>query len=296
MDKTLLRQLIDLDSPLSGEIIEGFSHIASGSIHDTWQLRLASGRKIFIKSVTAKDLPMLEIEAKGLETLKTLSNSEFLEIPEPILTKKLGNSALLLLPWLDLQIGNQENLGKGLALLHQTSAKKNPGKFGWENDGYIGRGPQPKGWDKNWGDCFVKFRLRPQLKLANKWGFHNENLESILLSISNYLNSHNPIPSIVHGDLWSGNASSLKDGRGALIDPAIWWADREVDIAMTKLFGGFSNNFYDSYNEIWELSTTLDRRIDIYNFYHLLNHANLFGGSYKNNCLSTLKKIERQFN
>jgi fructosamine-3-kinase len=92
----------------------------------------------------------------------------------------------------------------------------------------------------------------------------------------------------VHGDLWGGNASVLADGRGALIDPACWWADREVDLAMTRLFGGFSACFYQSYQEEWPLDANYQDRIDVYNLYHLLNHANLFGGSYKQQCLTAI--------
>jgi fructosamine-3-kinase len=95
----------------------------------------------------------------------------------------------------------------------------------------------------------------------------------------------------VHGDLWGGNASVLADGRGALIDPACWWADREVDLAMTRLFGGFSTSFYDGYQQEWPLDANYQDRIDVYNLYHLLNHANLFGGSYEKQCLTALSAM-----
>jgi fructosamine-3-kinase len=95
----------------------------------------------------------------------------------------------------------------------------------------------------------------------------------------------------VHGDLWGGNASVFADGRGALIDPACWWADREVDLAMTRLFGGFSARFYEGYQQEWPLDANYQNRIDVYNFYHLLNHANLFGGSYKKQCLTTINAM-----
>ena len=105
------------------------------------------------------------------------------------------------------------------------------------------------------------------------------------------LDQHNPNPALVHGDLWSGNASIQSNGKAVIFDPAVWWADREVDLAMTRLFGGFSNEFYVGYESIFPIEESAKKRIDIYNLYHLLNHANIFGGSYKNQCLSSLKKL-----
>ena len=109
--------------------------------------------------------------------------------------------------------------------------------------------------------------------------------------LCSYLNDHYPSTSIVHGDLWSGNCGSTKDGLGSLYDPASYWADREVDISMTKLFGGFNSEFYKGYEEIWPLDKFSNDRKDIYNLYHLLNHANMFGGSYKENSLRILKVL-----
>ena len=107
----------------------------------------------------------------------------------------------------------------------------------------------------------------------------------------NFLEMHNPKPSLVHGDLWRGNAAIDRRGNGVIFDPAVWWADREVDISMTTLFGGFSEDFYKGYEEIWKLPSSYKERIEIYNLYHLLNHANMFGGTYEQQSLNTLKKI-----
>ncbi len=110
-----------------------------------------------------------------------------------------------------------------------------------------------------------------------------------------FLQEHNPVPSLVHGDLWSGNASTTKDGKGIIFDPAVYWADREVDLAMTKLFGGFSNEFYVAYKNTWPLNESAKRRVNIYNLYHLLNHANMFGGSYANQCFSSINQLKELF-
>ena len=115
--------------------------------------------------------------------------------------------------------------------------------------------------------------------------------EDLLVHLSSYLNFHCPKISLVHGDLWSGNCASTENGLGSLYDPSCYWADREVDISMTKLFGGFSKEFYKGYETIWPLEKSYKDRIEIYNLYHLLNHANIFGGSYKENTLKTLKDL-----
>jgi len=142
-----------------------------------------------------------------------------------------------------------------------------------------------------WGDAFVTLRLIPQLQLATNWGLDLDELEPLLAATRVWLDQHQPLPCLVHGDLWGGNASVLADGRGALIDPACWWADREVDLAMTCLFGGFSSRFYEGYQKEWPLDPNYEGRIDVYNLYHLLNHANLFGGGYQKQCLTAINAM-----
>ena len=198
---------------------------------------------------------------------------------------------MLLLPWLDFRAGNQASLGRGLALLHRASAAENPGRFGWPVDGFIGAGSQPGGWREEWGDAFVTLRLRPQLREAARWGLDLVDVEPILAALIPWLDRHQPSPSLVHGDLWSGNANVLSDGRGVLLDPATWWADREVDLAMTQLFGGFSQDFYIGYENVWPLPADASKRVEVYNLYHLINHANLFGGSYRSQSQSILNRL-----
>jgi fructosamine-3-kinase len=116
----------------------------------------------------------------------------------------------------------------------------------------------------------------------------------LLLRLAEHLNEHQPCPALVHGDLWGGNAASLSDGRGSIFDPASWWADREVDLAMTRLFGGFSEAFRSGYRDVLPDAPGADGRVEIYNLYHLLNHANLFGGSYLSQCRASLKDLARR--
>ncbi len=296
MQASVLKALIGKDGPLSGKAIKHCLPVTGGCIHQAWQLTLEDGRKIFAKTNVPRTIPMLKFEAEGLEALRTYAPQDFLIVPKPLAINQFEDAAVLLLPWLNFGSGDHFNLGRGLAMLHKSSSKKSPAKFGWGIDGFIGTGPQPGGWQDHWGQCFVKLRLIPQLKIARKWGLNVDELNKLLTTITLFLNEHDPSPSLVHGDLWSGNCGIEGDQKGILIDPAPWWADREVDIAMTMLFGSFAENFYKGYESVWPLSKTANLRLDIYNLYHLLNHANIFGGSYQNQCLSIIKQIKSTIN
>ncbi len=283
-------------SPLEGKQLQKIEPVSGGCIHQAWRLLLNDGQQIFAKTSNIELLNVLRIEAEGLRTLKNWANSLLINVPEPLIVGEFGEKAVLVLPWLELTGGDQKSLGQGLALIHQQSANNSQGEFGWKEDAFIGKGPQPGGWDRDWGKYFVQMRLKPQLKIASTWGLDIREFEPMLSKLTHFLNEHQPCPSIVHGDLWGGNASVISDGRGVLLDPATWWADREVDIAMTKLFGGFSKSFYQGYEEIWPLPRSAINRAEIYNLYHLINHANLFGGSYQNQCTSSLKRLYKSFN
>ena len=182
-----------------------------------------------------------------------------------------------------------------MARLHRSSAQSNPRRFGWDQDGFIGLGPQPGGWCESWGEAFTRLRLRPQLELARDWGLDGADWEPLLSPVMDWLNRHVPQPCLVHGDLWAGNAAVLDDGRGLLIDPATWWADREVDLAMTQLFGGFTRRFWEGYQQEWPLDDGAEQRIEVLNLYHVLNHANLFGGGYQQQSRNTLKALRRDW-
>ena len=254
----------------------------------TWRADLSDGRSLFLKLASPA---MLNVEARGLRSLKQWADPTLLLIPDPLAIVPVGELAALILPWLDAGRGDQYQLGRGLALLHRTSADVEMDRFGWDEEGFIGLGPQPAGWLSSWGDAFVTLRLTPQLQLASSWGLPLDQLEPLLAATRVWLDQRQPLSCLVHGDLWGGNASVLADERGALIDPACWWADREVDLAMTRLFGGFSARFYQGYQQEWPLDTNYQDRIDVYNLYHLLNHANLFGGSYKQQCLTAISAM-----
>ena len=294
MDNLLKKELFGINGPLFGRSIMKSESVSGGCIHDSWKLLLENGEELFLKTNSPEAFEILEFEFKCLASLREFSNTEFLVVPQPIAIKKLKSFSILLMPWLNLSGIDQSLLGKGLALLHKKSAQENrDGKFGWGSNGFIGSNSQPAGWRTNWGECFFELRLLPQLLQAKCWGLEIKSFVKKKDALIAYLNDHKPLPSLVHGDLWSGNAFVQNDGKGVILDPAAWWADREVDIAMTKMFGGYSVEFYTSYEENWPLQTSTYKRIEIYNLYHLLNHANLFGGSYKKQSIVSLERIDQ---
>jgi len=295
MDLTFPKEILNSEGPLKNQTILNISPIHGGSIHNAWRLELKTGQIFFAKTAAKEAFDMLQFESNGLTKLKENLNEDFLTVPKPIIVQKLESSSILLMDWLELSDGDESKLGKGLALLHKRSSNQHLNSFGWNENGFIGYNPQICGWRESWGECFVHLRLAPQSKMAQKWGLSLE-MNLFYSKLIKYLERHNPIPCVVHGDLWRGNAAITKNGKGIIFDPAVWWADREVDIAMTTMFGGFSNKFYESYQKTWALQSGFEERIEIYNLYHLLNHANMFGGTYQDNALSSIKKVNSLLN
>ena len=294
MNDALFRELVAADGPFPGQEISAAVPVGGGCIHQAFAVDFSSGERVFVKAGAASVLPMFSVESEGLEALHDHADAATLVVPRPIGAWVLPSGAVLVLPWLDLGAGDQSALGRGLAQLHRQSASASPGRFGWHRDGFIGSGRQPGGWCDRWGDAFVALRLRPQLKDASRWGLRLADLEPLLEAVAVTLNQLELQPALVHGDLWGGNAACLQDRRGALYDPAAWWADPEVDLAMTRLFGGFSHSFYAAYNEVMPSRAEATQRVELYNLYHCLNHANLFGGSYERQSRDMLKALARQ--
>ena len=294
MNSELRRDLTAVDGPLAGAVIADVSPVSGGCIHQAWKLRLSDGQLLFAKSGGLNALPLFEVEVEALEALRAHADNTLLVVPQPMALAALPHGAVLLLPWLDCRGNDQAALGRGLALLHQSSMSSSPARFGWHRDGFIGAGPQPGGWRDGWGSAFVELRLRPQLETLQGLSQDSTGLDQLLLRLAEHLNELQTRPALVHGDLWGGNAASLVDGRGSIFDPASWWADREVDLAMTRLFGGFSEAFSRGYREVLPDSPGFEDRVEIYNLYHLLNHANLFGGGYVRQCRASLKELARR--
>jgi len=276
-----LQQQLGEEAPV---VLAAHRAVGGGCIHRAWQLDLTDGRQLFLKSNGAKALPLLLAEAEGLRALARWARPPLL-VPAPLGVGLLEGQALLLLPWLDLVGASSEGwfgFGTGFADLHRASAEAgaSEGRFGWSCDNVIGANPQINAWNPSWGQFFVDCRLAPQLRWAEQQGRHLRGVPQLLDRVPDWLEGHQVKPALVHGDLWSGNAALLAGGGGALFDPAVYWGDREVDVAMAQLFGGFPQAFFAGYESSWALEPGSHQRRPIYNLYHLLNHANLFGGAY----------------
>ena len=268
---------------------KSIEQVHGGDIHSSWQIEF-SNKKLFLKK-NIRNKKFLEFEKYCLQNLRKYINQENLVIPEVIAYKNIKNIEILLIEWIDMHNFDQKKLGKGLGELHLKSAESNPKMFGFPVEGFIGTTDQKKGLEDNWIDCFLNLRIIPQLLSLKSRILDKEIINKVKEKIKSELLNHKPINALVHGDLWSGNAGMDKNGKGVIFDPASWWADNEVDIAMTKLFGGFRKEFYEEYHRIFPIKNGFEKRIIIYNFYHILNHANMFGGGYLKQVKDYVKAI-----
>ncbi len=289
MQKLSLIEINEICEELGETYPKSIEQVHGGDIHSAWQIEF-SNKKLFVKR-NIRSKKFLEFEKNCLQNLRKYINQENLVIPEVIAYKNIKNIEILLIEWIELKNFDQKNLGKGLGEMHLKSAESNPKMFGFQVEGFIGTTDQKKGWEDNWIDCFLNLRIIPQLLILNPKILEKETINKVLEKIKSELLNHKPINTLVHGDLWSGNAGMEKNGKGVLFDPASWWADNEVDIAMTKLFGGFRKEFYEEYHRIFPIKEGFEKRIIIYNFYHILNHANMFRGAYLKQVKDYVKAI-----
>jgi fructosamine-3-kinase len=289
MQKLSPIELNEICEELGETYPKSIEQVQGGDIHSTWRIEF-SNKKLFLKR-NIRNKKFLEFEKYCLQNLREYNNQENLVIPEVIAYKNIKNIEILLIEWIDMHNFDQKKLGKGLGELHLKSAESNPKMFGFPVEGFIGTTDQKKGLEDNWIDCFLNLRIIPQLLSLKSRILDEEIINKVKEKIQSELLNHKPINALVHGDLWSGNAGIDKNGKGVIFDPASWWADNEVDIAMTKLFGGFRKEFYEEYHRIFPIKNGFEKRIIIYNFYHILNHANMFGGGYLNQVEDYVKAI-----
>lgn len=258
--------------------IENEQPVSGGSINHAVKLETSNGVYFLKWNASAPD-GFFEKESKGLQLLNSAAME--IRIPEVITTHDGSKEvpAFVLMEYIEEGAsGNSHLFGAELARLHQNHANQ----FGLDEDNYIGKLPQSNRWHNDWVSFFVNERIQPQLKsaidqrhvsatLAANWNRLANRLHSIFLPCE---------PSLVHGDLWSGNYLFDKTGTAVLIDPAVYYGHPEMDLAFSKMFGGFSPDFYTGYQEVQPLESGFAERVDIYNFYPLLVHVNLFGGGY----------------
>lgn len=256
------------------------STISGGCINTAYVLtgeQNGHRQSFFIKINNASRLTMFEAEAEGLQAL---IHSHSLRVPNPVCSGTAGQHAYLLMEHIALSgSGDDAQLGTALATMHQTQHAQ----YGWQRDNTIGATTQPNPWTDDWPTFWADQRLGAQLELAAQNGAGRTLLkrgEALQASLPAFFSDYRPVPSLLHGDLWSGNYAFDEQGRPVIFDPAVYFGDRETDLAMTELFGGFSTAFYAAYNTAWPLDAGYATRKTLYNLYHILNHFNLFGGGY----------------
>lgn len=253
--------------------------VTGGCINET--VRLAGvARDYFVKLNDAGRLSMFEAEAAGLEAI---ARSATLRVPRPLCWGVAGDSAYFAMEYVEFGRGatprGGEALGRGLAAMHRVTDQS----FGWTMDNTIGATPQINTPHWNWAVFWRERRLGYQLRLAARNGYGGRlqrDGERLMEGLAVLFADYQPAPSLLHGDLWSGNYAIDAAGEPVIFDPAVYYGDREADLAMTELFGGFDRRFYASYQEAWPLDQGYSVRKHLYNLYHVLNHANLFGGGY----------------
>lgn len=279
----------------NGIRIQRIQPISGGDINDAFGLTLSDGNQIFMKSNDMGNLAYFTAEMQGLSAI---AQTGAIQTPGILAcgTDEERNCSFLLLEQIHAgrRIGDYwETLGHQLAELHKSSTKDFvlDGKYGFLEDNYIGAGKQINTAKDSWISFFRDCRLEPQFRRATDY-FSTEDLKRInrLLDHIGDILMEPEHPSLLHGDLWSGNVMVGEDGKAWLIDPAVYVGHAEADLAMTELFGGFASGMYASYQEISPLQPGYEDRRDLYNLYHLLNHLNLFGGSY---LLSVMRIVNR---
>ncbi|MDO8703785.1 MAG: fructosamine kinase family protein [Sulfuricaulis sp.] len=233
-------------------------------------------RRFFVKLNDAARVSMFTAEAEGL---KEITRSRSIRVPEPICWGTADGAAYLVLEYLELGSADSrslEQLGQQLAQMHRATRDQ----FGWRLDNTIGSTPQINTPTSDWIEFWREHRLGYQLRLAVRNGCNILSKgERLMAELSEFFRSYRPVPSLLHGDLWGGNVGATQN-HPVIFDPAVYYGDREADLAMTELFGGFSARFYQAYQGAWPLDAGYEVRKTLYNLYHVLNHFNLFGGGY----------------
>lgn len=276
-----------LEQSLQVHILEDRS-ISGGCIHDARQLRTTKGSFFLKQNEGELGLALLQAEREGLQTLATVAKAH---VPEIVCFGQAENTAYLVLSFIESGQRSPafwQQFGEALADLHQYTDKQ----FGFPSDNFIGALPQANDRRNDWASFYKEVRLLPQLQMALQ---HNQLTHKDEIAFDRLFDRFDQYfpeepPTLTHGDLWSGNFLCNEAAKAVFIDPAVSYAHREMDLAMSRLFGGFTASFYESYEAHFPLAPNFESRLPLYQLYYLLVHVNLFGGSYVGSVRGVLKQ------
>ena len=272
----------------TGSNVISASSLSGGCISNAYNIKTETGNEYFLKINDSTPDSMFINEANGLIEIK---KSGAIRVPEVILFE----NNFILLEFIDSGSKSKSfftDFGRNFAAMHKFNGEK----YGFYEDNFIGSNPQiniPNGLEaNNWVDFYFNKRILYQFKLAERNGYTDRELRDGIAGLEKrieyILGSSVEPPTLLHGDLWGGNYIVDEKGNACLIDPAVYYGHREADLAMTKLFGGFSSEFYAAYNECFPLQEGHEYREPVYTLYHVLNHLNLFGSSYYSQAISLI--------
>ncbi len=277
--------------------------VGGGSINSAYLLR-GDVQTYFVKFNTANKLAMFEAEAAGLQEI---ARANVIKVPNAVCCGIAGQSAYIVLEYIEFNLSSGSSsgsssgpepgagdsavdLGRQIAAMHRVTASQ----YGWCRDNTIGSTLQLNHRENSWVSFWREHRLGFQLQLAAENGYARQlqhNGDKLQASLAVFFQSYAPDASLLHGDLWSGNYAFDAQGEPVIFDPALYYGDREADIAMTELFGGFPRQFYQAYNDCFAMDVGYNTRKTLYNLYHILNHLNLFGDGYLSQCESMLEQL-----
>jgi len=264
--------------------------VGGGSINAAYRME-GGDHAWFVKLNSADRLAMFEAEAEGLQAMAAADGPR---VPQPLTWGVADDRSYLVMEWVTLHgRGDWATLGTGLARMHGVTSERH----GWHRDNTIGSTDQVNTPDADWVRFYREQRLRFQLDLARRNGHGGrlqETGERLAEQLGAFFRDYTPVASLLHGDLWSGNVAFDGDRQPVLYDPAVYFGDRESDIAMSELFGRFPPEAYDAYNAVWPLDAGYTVRRDLYQLYHVLNHLNLFGGLYAREAQDLMEKLLAQ--
>lgn len=267
-----------------GLALSGAEPAGGGDINQAFRLRCGS-TTLFLKFHRRPPRDMFATEAAGLAELAEYG----IRVPRPLAWDD-HHLVMEYLPLFSRGGASDAQLGRQLAELHSAEQPH----FGWGRDNYIGTTPQSNSPSDSWLEFLARERLEPQVRRLLASGGPAE-LDALYRRLEErlpgFFADYTPHPALLHGDLWSGNAAALRDGTPVIFDPACYYGDREADLAMTELFGGFRDSFFSAYDEVLPLDPGYPRRRPLYQLYHILNHANLFGGGYGRRAVQLLEDL-----